>query len=129
MPYSSLESLILILPRKEQDPEVRASAWRVSSVYRILVSAPPQPPSNLLVSDLLSPKAVHLHCLLQCCGSATFWYGSGSADPYLWLTHPDLALDSATFVSNFSRRQQKLFFFLHFHHFLKIKSHKKVTKQ
>jgi superfamily II DNA/RNA helicase len=22
-------------------------------------------------------------CLLQCCGSIKFWYGSGSADPYL----------------------------------------------
>ncbi len=47
-----LESVILIFPWKEQDPEVRASAWRVSSVFRIHVSAPPQPPSNLLVSDL-----------------------------------------------------------------------------
>jgi hypothetical protein len=25
----------------------------------------------------------------QCCGSVTFRYGSGSADPHLWLTDPD----------------------------------------
>ncbi len=27
----------------------------------------------------------------QCCGSVTFWYGSGcgSSDPFLWLTDPD----------------------------------------
>jgi hypothetical protein len=24
-----------------------------------------------------------LVCCHQCCGSVTFWYGSGSADPYL----------------------------------------------
>jgi hypothetical protein len=25
----------------------------------------------------------------QCCGSVTYWYRSGSADPYLWQTDPD----------------------------------------
>ncbi len=25
----------------------------------------------------------------QCCGSVKFWYGTGPADPYLWLTDPD----------------------------------------
>ncbi len=25
----------------------------------------------------------------HCCGSVTFWYGFGSADPYLWLTDTD----------------------------------------
>ncbi len=33
----------------------------------------------------------------QCCGSVTFWYGSGSADPYHWL--PDLDPGPAFFVS------------------------------
>jgi hypothetical protein len=32
-------------------------------------------------------------CQQKCCGSVTFWYGSGcgcgSSDPYLWLTDPD----------------------------------------
>ncbi len=26
----------------------------------------------------------------QCCGSMTFWYGSGSSDPYLCLQDPDV---------------------------------------
>ncbi len=39
----------------------------------------------------------------QCCGSVTCWHGSGSSDPYLWLTDPDsdLAPDPAIFVSDF----------------------------
>ncbi len=41
--------------------------------------APPRPClQNTLPSRLF---------FLQCCGSVTFWYGSGSADPYLWLTN------------------------------------------
>ena len=42
---------------------------------------------------------------MQCSGSVTFWYGSpcgsGSLDPYLWLTvpDPDLDADSALVVS------------------------------
>ncbi len=27
--------------------------------------------------------------LMQCCGSVTFWYGSGSVDPNQWLTDPN----------------------------------------
>ncbi len=36
--------------------------------------------------------------VLQCCGSMTFWYGSGSgfADPYHWLTDPDPVFSSVT---------------------------------
>ena len=26
--------------------------------------------------------------IVQCCSSVAFWHGSGSADPYLWLTAP-----------------------------------------
>jgi hypothetical protein len=33
-------------------------------------------------------SAVHI-MYSQCCGSMKFWYGSGSADPYLWLMDPD----------------------------------------
>ncbi len=39
-----------------------------------------------------SPKSIVepelLVCTYQCCGSVTFWYGSGSgsSDPYIWLT-------------------------------------------
>jgi hypothetical protein len=35
----------------------------------------------------------------QCCGSVTFWYGSGSADPCLLLMDPDP--DPAIFVIAF----------------------------
>ncbi len=56
---------------------------------------------------------------MQCWGSVTFWYGSGSADPYHWLKDPnsdpdpdptpDTAQDSAIFVSNLQGWQLKLF--------------------
>jgi hypothetical protein len=36
----------------------------------------------------------------QCWGSRTFWYGSGSADPWIWRTDPDPAPDTAIFVSD-----------------------------
>jgi hypothetical protein len=43
------------------------------------------------------------HPLFHCCGSVTFWYGSGSLDPSLWLTESDpashLASAPAIFVS------------------------------
>ncbi len=35
----------------------------------------------------------------QCSGSVTFWYGSGSADPYFWLADPDPAF----FVSDLQK--------------------------
>ncbi len=43
-------------------------------------------PLPLLHPPQLSiPLPVHL-CIKQCCGSLTFRYGSGSGDPYHWLT-------------------------------------------
>jgi len=39
-------------------------------------------------------------------GSVTFWYGSGSVDPYLGLTDPDPAL----FVSDLQDANKKYFF-------------------
>jgi hypothetical protein len=36
----------------------------------------------------------------QCYGSVTFWYGSGSSDPYLSPTDPDADPDPAQFVSD-----------------------------
>jgi hypothetical protein len=69
----------------------------------------------------------------QCSGSVTFWYGSGSRDPYIWLTDSDPGPNSA-FRHWPSRRQQKRIFpyyFLkvHLHSFEKIKIHKEVTKE
>ncbi len=73
--------------------------------------------------------------LKQCCGSMTFWGGSGSgyADPcLLWLM--DLDPDPAVFVINLQDASKKLIFNtifsayyflkLHLHHFSKIKSQK-----
>ncbi len=67
--------------------------------------------------------------VVQCCGSVTFCYGSGSAYPYLWLTDSD---PTPILVSD--RWQQKKIpkFFcllpyylqLHLHHLLKIKTKK-----
>ncbi len=66
----------------------------------------------------------------QCCRSVTL-YGSGSTDPYFWLTDP--ASDHAFFFSDHQIANNKLwsffsfFFFegtVHLHHFSKIKSHK-----
>ncbi len=50
--------------------------------------------------------------IYQCCGSLTFWYGSGSADLCLWLKNP--APDPAIFVTDLSDANKKLFFFLVF---------------
>ncbi len=74
-----------------------------------------------------------LICEIQCCGSMTFWDGSGSADPCLWLMDPDP--DPAIFVIDLQDASKKLIFchaifsadyFLrvHLHHFSKIKSQK-----
>jgi hypothetical protein len=56
-----------------------------------------------------------VHCQCQCCGSVKD--GSGSADPYFWLTDPDPAIFLLiTFEAIFTS-------------FFKDKSHKEVTKQ
>ncbi len=77
----------------------------------------------------------------QCCGSMTFWGGSrsGSADPCLWLVDPDPDPGSGSCYFRHwpSRCQQKTNFLtqffsayyflkLHLHHFLRIKSKKKL---
>ncbi len=43
---------------------------------------------------------------MQCSRSVTFWYGSGSSDPYLWLTDPDPAF----FVRDLKDAKNKFFF-------------------
>jgi hypothetical protein len=45
----------------------------------------------------------------QCNGSVTFWYGSGSADPHLWLR--DTAPDPSLFVSDLQDANKKWIFF------------------
>ncbi len=59
-----------------------------------------------------------LHPFIQCCESMTFWGGSGSSDPCLWLMDPDPDSDpdsdsgsgSCYFRHWPSRCQQKLIF-------------------
>ncbi len=62
---------------------------------------------------------------MQCCRSVTFWYGYGSADPYLGLTDPDPVPtpDPGIFVSIFDYYYLKL----HLHNFLKLISHNHKT--
>jgi hypothetical protein len=80
------------------------------------------------------PHLKRKYTIKQCCGSATFWGGSGSgsvsADPCLYLMDPDPAI----FVIDLQDANQKLFsyfifsayYFLkaHLHLFSKIKSQK-----
>ncbi len=46
------------------------------------------------------------YCKGQCWGSVTFWCGSGSADPHLWLKDPD----PTSFFSDFKDAKQIIFF-------------------
>jgi hypothetical protein len=77
----------------------------------------------------------------QCCGSMTFWCGSGSVDPCLWLMYPDPDSnpepDPAIFNIDLQGTNKKLikkrfsaYYFLkvHLHKFSKI-SQKEVKKQ
>ncbi len=63
---------------------------------------------------------VVFYCFNQCCGSMTFWCGSGSADPCLWLMglDPDPDLDPGSGSFNFchlpSRCRQKTNFLTQF---------------
>ncbi len=71
----------------------------------------------------------------QCCGSMTFWCGSGSADPCLWLMDPDSEADPSIFIIDQQKTplKNKIFCILlfdgNFTSFSKIKSQKEVTKQ
>ncbi len=50
--------------------------------------------------QLVRHEGVGTFLCKQCCGSVPFWYGSGSADPCLWLMDPDpgiLLFSSLTF--------------------------------
>ena len=53
-----------------------------------------------------------VHRSRQFCGSMTFWYGSGSADPCLWLIETDP--DPAIFVIDLPDANKKLIFLIYF---------------
>jgi hypothetical protein len=70
----------------------------------------------------------------QCCGSMTFWCGSGSADPCLRLMDPDP--DLPIFVIDLQEANKKLIFLNKFFclllfkgSFFKDKSQKEITNQ
>ncbi len=60
---------------------------------------------------------------LQCSGSVTFWYGSGSGDPYLWLTDldSDPAPDPDFFVSDLQDGNYIFFFVFFAYYCFKLK--------
>ncbi len=62
----------------------------------------------------------------QCCGSVTFWYGSGSANPYHWL--PDLDPDTA-FSSGADKMPTKKCFLLEFFAYFFLNVHLKQFSQ
>ncbi len=83
-------------------------------------------------SDLESDKSERWK---QCFGAMTFWCGSGSADPCLWLMDPDPGSGSCYFRHRPSRCQQKtnfrkVFLLITFwRHIYIIFQKKKIQKQ
>ena len=89
-------------------------------------------------TDILQNIKLIVQPAFQCCGSMTFWggSGSGSTDPCFWEMYPDPDPGSGScyFRHWASRCQQKTnltqffqlitFWKVHLHHFLKIKSQK-----
>jgi hypothetical protein len=81
-------------------------------------------------------KNVRNSMYTQCCGSMTFWCGSGSPDPCLWLMRIRILLvSSLTFKmptkNKFFKTSFCGYYFLKvlLHHFSKVKSQKEVAKQ
>ncbi len=88
------------------------------------------------LGDLLLKKRPLKATSRQCSGSVTFWYGTGSWDPYLLPKNPDA--DPALSVSDQQDNNKNNFFpfsfyacsfSVHLHHSSKIKNHDEVTKQ
>ncbi len=93
-----------------------------------------------MIQMILKKHTSALCSIMQCFGSVTYWYGSGSAP----LTNrfgsspgSGSSSGSCSFRQWLSRRQQKYFFStffclllskVHLYHSSKIKSHKKVSK-
>ncbi len=99
------------------------------SRIKILKSRTFKKSSKLIVNFMVSVP--FLLRFKQCCGSVTFWYGSGSADPLLWLKDHDPAI----FISDLPDGNKKSYFAYYFlkldlmYIIFKMKSHKEVTKQ
>ncbi len=69
---------------------------------------------------LLYESTIQTTSLKQCCGSMTFWCGSGSVDPCLWLmdpdSDPDADPDPSIFIIDLQDANKKLMFFKVFLH-------------
>ena len=72
----------------------------------------------IILSDLEKKHCLSVDPFFQCCGSMTFWNGSGSPDPCLWLVDPDSDPDPGSGFFYFchwpSRCQQKTKFLTQF---------------
>ncbi len=85
------------------------------------------------------PHPFNMFCFKQCCGSMTFWCGSGSADSCLWFVDPDSDPDHPIFVIDLQEANKKQILFkkisaykllrVHLHNFYRVKNQKEVTKQ
>ncbi len=109
------------------------SPWAAGGSWHIGPPSPPAPPRLKTYFKGGDRNKKYTVCIKQCCGSVTFLYGSGYADP----------CTSGSLTCYFrpwpSRRQQNNYIFLsfsayfvfkiHLHHFSKLKSHKEITKQ
>jgi hypothetical protein len=62
---------------------------------------------GLLSCELLPVPAAFFNPWTQCWGSLTFWCGSGSADPHLWLMDPDPTPDPTPFFRDFKDAKKK----------------------
>jgi hypothetical protein len=96
--------------------QITANSWRTSAVSGVSLRSAFQ--QNIFVFFLRFLEE-RFYYPLQCSGSVTFWYGSGSSDPYFWPTDPDPAL----FVSDFKDANKNNF--IH-NHSSQIKSHKEI---
>ncbi len=97
-------------PRGWASPPSSRKCWRSTSstsasVYLTLRDSQGNRDQMKRKTEQLSKK--------KCWGFVTFWCGSGSADPYLWLTDPNRTPDPTLFFSDF-KDAKKLFFSSYF---------------
>ncbi len=121
------EACILVLTPKQM--KYRYPYWFTLPVFRILICMNPHKFAVFFLCIATDTKRNrcnrYKNCFAQCSGSITFWCGSRSADPCLWLMNPDPDPDpgsgSCYFRHRPSRCQQKTKFFFPAYYFLKIR--------
>ncbi len=70
--------------------------------------ASPGPTYSILHYSSTTRYTKKIPLVVQCSGSMTFWCGSGSGDPCLWLMDPDLDPDLDLFVIDLQDANKKL---------------------